>query len=296
MKDDQASSTAFTVLQGILYVAKSSPYNYLVDDEVVKVGRQILNASEEGRKRLKQLQSPWTLMSIKLKELLILPGITLHYILRKRYVEAVTRQALSDGVTQIVMLGAGFDTLSWRLHQKHSDVNFIEIDHPATQKVKVEALDKGDDKGSNMHFLSVDFSSQDLQSRLGEFAGFEPHRPTLFICEGVLMYLSEQDVDLLFKSIKHLSGSGTQFLYSTLEPKQNKKNTIPGLLYHHLKFIGEPINWDIDSEVMESYLQKQQCELKSMAGRDELIKFFIKDDIKVRLHSGEYFTHTQFSG
>lgn len=294
MKDDQASSTAFTVLQGILYVAQSSPFSYLVDDEVVKVGKQILNGSEEGRKRLKQLQSPWFSMSVKFRELLILPGITLHYILRKRYVEEVARQALTDGITQVIMLGAGFDTLSWRLHQQHKQINFIEIDHPATQKVKVAALDKADDKGSNMHFLSVDFSRQDLQTALGEFAGFEAQRPTLFICEGVLMYLDEQDVSLLFKSIKNLSGSGTHFLYSTLEPKQSIKNTIPGLLYHHLKFIGEPINWDIDSHAMEDYLQKQQCQLKSMAGRDELVKSFVKDDVKLRLHSGEYFTHTQF--
>jgi methyltransferase (TIGR00027 family) len=295
MKDDQASSTAFTVLQGILYVAQSSPYSYLVDDEVVSVGKQILNSSDEGRKRLKQLESPWHKLSVRLKEYLILPGITLHYILRKRYVEQLTRQALSDGITQVVMLGAGFDTLSWRLHQKHSDVTFIEIDHPATQKVKVTALDQGAQKGSNMHFLSVDFSRQDLQTALGEFAEFDPTKPTMFICEGVLMYLSEQDVDLLFKSIKNLCGSGTQFLYSTLEPRDSSKNTIPNLLYHHLKFIGEPINWDIDSHAMEDYLQKQQCELKSMAGRDELVKSFVKGDMKLRLHSGEYFTHTQFN-
>ena len=295
MKDDQASSTAFTVLQGILYIAQSSPYSYLVDDEVVSVGQQILNADEEGRKYLKQLKTPWFALSVKLREGLLLPGITLHYILRKRYVEAITREAIADGVTQVVMLGAGFDTLSWRLHQQHSEVNFIKIDHPATQKVKAHALDKDTAKQANLHFLSVDFARQDLQTRLSGFVGFEPDRPTLFICEGVLMYLDEKDIKLLFQSIKTLTGKGTQFLYSALEPRGSAKSTIPGLLYHYLKFIGEPINWDIASDKMASYLSQQDCELIALAGKEELLHRFVKDDTNVSLHSGEYFTHCQFS-
>lgn len=292
MKDDQASSTAYTVLQGILYIAQSSPFSYLVDEEVVTVGQRILQSSEEGRKRLNQLSSPWFSRSVKFKEWLVLPGITLHYILRKRHVEALTRQAIEEGVTQVIMLGAGFDTLSWRLHQLHREVNFIEIDHPATQKVKAEALTNA---ASNMNFLSVDFSRQDLQTRLSECDKFEPQRPTLFICEGVMMYLSEKDVNLLFQSIKKLTGTGTQFLYSTLEPRNSAKNTIPGLLYHHLKFIDEAINWDIDSDKMADFIQQHGCEVKSIAGRDELLQQFVKDSSDIRLHSGEYFVHCQFT-
>ncbi|MFT4930059.1 MAG: methyltransferase (TIGR00027 family) [Phenylobacterium sp.] len=294
MKDNEASSTAFTVLQGILYIAQSSPYSYLVDDDVVTVGRQILQDSETGRKLLKQLSGPWFSISVKIRERLLLPGITLHYILRKRHVEALTRQAISDGTTQVVMLGAGFDTLSWRLHQQHAEVNFIEIDHPATQAVKAQALNKQGNKGSNMHFLSVDFAKQDLKTRLGGLAEFDPERPTLFICEGVLMYLSEKDVTLLFDSIRDLTGSGSQFIYSVLEPQKHPKNTIPSLLYYHLKLLGEPINWDIASEDMAEFVKQQGCELKSMAGRDELLAAFVKDDANIRLHSGEYFSHCQF--
>jgi methyltransferase (TIGR00027 family) len=296
MKDNQASSTAFTVLQGILHIAKSSPFSYLIDDEVVSVGEQILQSSDEGRKRLKQLNSPLFALSVKLREWIILPGITLHYILRKRHVEALTRQAISEGATQVIMLGAGFDPLSWRLHKKHSEVNFIEIDHPATQKVKAQALDKGNDKGPNMHFLSVDFARQTLQDELSKMPQFDSSRPTLFICEGVLMYLDEKDVNLVFSSINNLTGKGTQFVYSTLEPIGSPKNTIPKLLYHHLKFIGEPVNWDIASEEMAQFLVQHNCQLKSLAGKKELLAQFVKDPDSVRLHSGEYFVHCQFDG
>lgn len=293
MKDDQASSTAYTVLQGILYVAQSTPFGYLVDDQVVKVGKKILQASEEGRNRLQQLDSVTFGWGVKLREAIMLPGITLHYILRKNHVETITRQAISDGVTQVVMLGAGFDTLPWRLHKQHADVNFIEIDHPATQKAKTAALNNSE-KGENLHFLSVDFAKEDLNSALGGFKMFQGQRPTLFICEGVMMYLDIKDVKILFESINHLCGSGTRFVFSTLEPQGSAKNTIPRLLYFYLKMLSEPIAWDIDSDKMSAFLTEQGCQLISMAGRDELLNAYVKDTKDISLHSGEYFCYCQF--
>tara|TARA_B100001971_G_C18267246_1_gene594457 strand:+ start:1380 stop:2264 length:885 start_codon:yes stop_codon:yes gene_type:complete len=293
VKNDQASSTAYTVLQGILHVAQASPYSYLVEDEVVELGQQILQGTEEGRKRLKQLATPMFTWSVKFRERLVLPGITLHYILRKRHVEAISQQAIEeDGVTQVVMLGAGFDTLSWRFHKRYPHVNFIEIDHPATQKAKVAGLNPGG--ASNMHFLSVDFAHQTLQHELSHFAGFEPERKTLFICEGVMMYLPEQAVHVLFQSIRALTGAGSLFLFSTLEPRNSPRNTIPSLLYYHLKLIGEPIAWSIGSERMADFIQQHDCELKSLAGRDALLERFVKDDRKLHLHSGEYFTLCEY--
>lgn len=295
MKDDQASSTAFTVLQGILYVAKTSQHKHLVDDDVVQVGRQILEHSEEGRKRLKQLNSGFFLKTTKWRERILLPGISLHYVLRKRHVESITRAAIANGKTQVIMLGAGFDTLPWRLHQLHPEVNFIEIDHPATQKEKAKSLEEHNTKGDNLHFLSVDFSHQDLKTRLTEFAGFDSTRPTLFICEGVMMYLDLTAVDVLFDSIRSLTGSGSEFVFSTLEPRGSAKNSVPGILYFHLKFIGEPIVWDIDSAAMPQFIEQRNCEVCSIAGRDELIAEHIGSSADVDIHQGEYFVHCRFN-
>ena len=292
MKDDQASSTAYTVLQGILYVHDTSPYRGLVDDEVVQVGKRILNASEEGRRRLAQLNSWLFKKTVSLRERLLLPGISLHYVLRKRHVENITRQVIANGVTQVVMLGAGFDTLPWRLHLSHPEVNFIEIDHPATQAQKAKAL--SDDKKDNLHFLSVDFAKQDLKTALGEFEHFDGGRKTLFICEGVMMYLQPKDVDILFDSIRELSGSGSEFVFSTLEPRGSAKNSVPGILYWHLKQLNEPIIWDVDSNNMAEFLKARRCELKSIAGRDEMVAQQLDGKLNQALHQGEYFVHCEF--
>ncbi|TQF70780.1 class I SAM-dependent methyltransferase [Pseudoalteromonas luteoviolacea] len=294
MKDNNASSTAFTVAQGLLFAAKTSKYGALVSDNVISVSRQILQGSEQGRHRLKQLNSWWFCKLAKLRERLLLPGISLHYVLRKRHIEQLTVEALSNGVTQVVVLGAGFDSLCWRLQTDYPEVNFIEIDHPATQKQKVKALEEGSNQSQNMHFLAVDFGRQQLLTALTEFKVFEPNRLTLFICEGVLMYLNEKDVNTIFGSIRALTGDGTQFVFSTLEPKESPKNTVPKMLYRHLEKLGEPILWDIDSHKMQDYLQTHQCELHSIAGGQELVAQQIPGKLHQKMYQGEYFVHCTF--
>jgi hypothetical protein len=46
---------------------------------------------------------------------------------------------------------------------------------------------------------------------------------------------------------------------------------------------------------MADFIKRHDCELKSLAGRDELLKRFVKDTSDIRLHSGEYFTFCEFN-
>ena len=45
-------------------------------------------------------------------------------------------KSIDEGAKQVVILGAGFDTLAWRLSEKFESIRFIEVDHPATSKEK----------------------------------------------------------------------------------------------------------------------------------------------------------------
>ena len=295
MKQDQVSSTAFTVMQGILYIAQSTPFSYLVKDEVVEVGNQLLMDSEEGRKRLNQLKSPILPLTVKIKEYLMLPGITLHYILRKSYIEDKAVEAIKNGTVQVVNLGAGFDTLAWRFCQQHKEVNFIEIDHPATSKYKKKALQKDASNIDNMHFLSVDFSQQNLYQALSEYEHFDDSLPTLYICEGVLMYLSKEDIDLLFDSIAKLTGTNSQLVFTAIEPQHSPKNNIRNLLYFYLKTVNEPICWTQDSTQLEQFVQTQNCTLEAYADTAELRRRYIKEDKTPTLHWGEYMVSVRFN-
>ncbi|MER2492814.1 class I SAM-dependent methyltransferase [Catenovulum sediminis] len=286
MEQDKASSTAYTVLQGTLYTANKSQYASLVSEDVITACQQILQASEIGRARLKQLESKSYNLLASFAEKILMPGITLHYVLRKRYIEEVVREALTDGVTQVVNLGAGFDSLAWRLHKEYSEVNFIEIDHPATNAEKEKAL--FDTQPENLSLLAIDFSQTDTKGALSQFDRFDPSRPTIYICEGVLMYLKKQDVDLLFKNLKELTGTSTRIVFSALEPMSSANNNTGLLLRIYLKLVSEPLNWTISSTDISEFLDKQAFKLLEIADTPLLAEKSLKGIKHGTLHKGEY--------
>src|SRR4051794_31802357 len=68
------------------------------------------------------------------------PGLCLHFMLRKRWIEHAVRSALARGARRVVVIGAGYDTLALRLAREFPALRFTEVDHPATQAVKRAAL------------------------------------------------------------------------------------------------------------------------------------------------------------
>jgi len=286
MKQDKASSTAYTVLQGLLFNTKNPDYQHLITPEIETVGRQILAASAEGKKRLRQLDSKAYQFIAPLMQSLLMPGITLHYALRKQFIEDATRRAIEQGVTQVVNLGAGFDTLAWRLHKTHQQVNFIEIDHQATNRQKEKAL--FNQTPNNLHLLAVDFSETDTYTALHSFEHFDAQRPTLFICEGVLMYLDLVDIQRLFSALKQLTGSGTRFIFSCVEPMDSPLNNTGSLLKLYLKLKNEPLNWMLTHDKLKTFVAEQGYTLQDMALTEDLRQRYLQNVKQGTLHQGEY--------
>ncbi len=287
MSEKSVSSTAFTVLQGLLYVGLYSDHKYLVSKETQLNAEKILSMSQEGTKRLAQCNSAVYHKVADVQEWALLPGIRLHYALRKSKIEQITEQAIADGYTQIVNLGAGFDCLLWQLHSKYKQINFIEIDHPTTSQYKQAALANTLDS-ENFHFLEVDFSHQNLQTELNQCSGFNSDLNTLFIAEGVLMYLSENDIRLLFKSMEELTQQECMFCFTSLEPPQSDKNNMRRLLQLYLKAVGEPLTFTLASQNMNNFLTTVNAELISMSDTNKMVDEFIKQPLNQLLHHGEY--------
>lgn len=290
MKDNQASATAYSVVQGLLKSAQNPNFKNIISTDAVSASRQILSATDEGQKRLAQLEKSWFLCLTDYAERLLMPGITLHYALRKRYIEDATRKAIDQGVKQIVNLGAGFDTLVWRLHTEDPQLICIELDHPATNAIKKQALVGKEE--TNLHLLAVDFNKTDARQVLQEFEGFDSSLPTLFICEGVLMYLPNTEVVRLFEGLKALTGSGTQFVFTSVEPMDSPENNTGALLKLFLKYLGEPLNWLMEKTDIASFLEANEYSLLEIASTDELEERYLKGVPHGVLHHGEYLVHS----
>lgn len=258
MKAGRASTTAFHVQQGILHIARQPCYAGLVPQGMEHKGRQILAGSDQGLKYLWQIETPWFCALLQLMEKLLLPGISLHYVMRKRYIEDCVRQSINDGVRQIVNLGAGLDTLLWRLHSSHEGICFIELDHPETLTLKRQAVVAAD----NLHLLEIDFTQQSIAAFLQEQSCFNPAEPTLFISEGVLMYLEESNVVHFFQDLKQLMTTDANLIFTSMEPLGSPEYPDSILLKAYLKLQKEPFKWSVSRSGLPDFLRSVGYVLK----------------------------------
>lgn len=130
---------------------------------------------------------------------------------------------------QILFLGAGFDTRSYRLVSlKAPNVSLFEADAPPTQRQKREALAGAGVDSSHVTFVGVNFAEKGAWLAAVMDAGLDPSLPTCCIWEGVAMYLTKEQVleDLLLFANKFASGSTISFDYISkyvMESKWTKK-------------------------------------------------------------------------
>jgi methyltransferase (TIGR00027 family) len=111
---------------------------------------------------------------------------------------AVRTMVIDDAVReaaapQVVILGAGYDGRAWRMPELAGAIVF-EIDHPATQALKRARVTELERTAREVRFVAVDFTKDDLDAKLAE-AGHDTSRPTMWIWEGVVMYLTPEEVD-----------------------------------------------------------------------------------------------------
>ena len=99
-------------------------------------------------------------------------GIYEYTIARTKYIDAIFRQALAEGVDQVLIFGAGFDTRALRFQPQAGDTGIFELDVPITQKAKLDrCARRGIDIPTNMVFISIDFDKEPLSEKLAG-AGF----------------------------------------------------------------------------------------------------------------------------
>ncbi len=124
-----------------------------------------------------------------------------NFVMRSRYAEDCLAEASGNGIGQYVMLGAGLDTFAYRQPEWGRALRIFEVDHPATQKWKLEKLAAaGIAVPGNLSMAPVDFENISLRDGLTA-AGFDPRVPTFFSSLGVSQYLSEGALEVSLKFV-----------------------------------------------------------------------------------------------
>lgn len=143
----------------------------------------------------------------------------LWFAARSRFAEDHLRAAVTRGIRQAVVLGAGLDTFSLRNPYASCGLHVFEVDQPDTQAWKrARIAEAGLTTPASLSFVPVDFEQQNLAEEL-HFAGFQPGIPAFFCWLGVVPYLHQDAIFAILHFIASLPDSEVVFDYT--EPLEN---------------------------------------------------------------------------
>jgi len=259
MRQDEPSNTALIVAAGLQLLRPPPALAHLMPDEAISRGAALLRAAQPLMASL--IWQPWFAATSRVLERATLPGITLHFALRKKRLRDHAHAAVADGCSQVVLLGAGLDTLCMELKAQYPQLSCIEIDHPATQRSKRAAAGAS---GQDIHYLGVDLAQQSLASVLDNCPAYRRDEPTLFVAEGLLMYVPFDAVTSLFEQMA-AAAPRTWVAFTWLETQAD----------------GRP-NFRRRSQLVDAWLALRGEPFMSGLPRDELPQFLARNGFELR--------------
>lgn len=133
---------------------------------------------------------------------------------RTRYIDEYVNQCIDNGIEQLIILGAGYDSRAYRMENLKEKVTVFEVDLPAIQKLKIEKLKKKIDLiPSNVVYVPINFNKETLSEKMTEYK-YNRDKKSLFIWEGVTPYLTADAVDETLHYVVKNSVPGSSIVFS----------------------------------------------------------------------------------
>ena len=207
-------------------------------------------------------------------------GIYEYVIARTKYIDAVFRQALAEQFDQVLIFGAGFDTRAIRFQDAIGNTRVFELDVSVTQQAKIGQYQKRLlDVPLNLKFIAIDFDKDSLSMKLNE-AGFYKQQRTLFMLEGLVMYLQPESVDATFQAIRDYAGKGSRVVFDYIYASVLRNE---GIYYGETGIVqtvsgaGEQWHFGIEKGQIEQFLARYTLQLIDHKDAKELEEAYFSD-------------------
>lgn len=149
----------------------------------------------------------------------------------------------SQDAKQFVLLGGGLDTRAYN-GLADSGLSLFELDQAATQRLKIDQLKQAGVDASHVTFVEVDFADGAWMNDLAA-AGFDPAQKTIFLWEGVTLYLSTQDVGETIAALRETT-SGNSVLLADIYANNFVQMANKGAMGRTLDATGEAMSFGLD--------------------------------------------------
>ncbi|MCC7171693.1 MAG: SAM-dependent methyltransferase [Planctomycetes bacterium] len=294
MREGQPSKTALGVARGLVFAAADPTLGPLCPPRAGDYAEKILGAQSRTQAiELKLLSQTWYRALGRVHERIWVRGGFLHLALRKRFIDDSVRAALADGAEQLVVIGGGLDTLALRIAEDEPSRHVFELDHPDSQAAKRRGLDALPPRPANFHLEGVDLAQHALPDVLARIQAFEAAKPTVFVAEGLLMYLDHDDVKRLLDGIANTAPAHSRIVFTFLSADELGRPVIGHAAARTrflLKLYGEPLRSGIHPERLGEYLRERGFALREHWDERRLLARYLpeRDAARTPLLDWEY--------
>jgi methyltransferase (TIGR00027 family) len=203
------------------------------------------------------------------------PGGIEYQAARTKHIDRVLGEALDRGLSQLVILGVGYDTRPYRFRRELEGTRVFEVDQAGTLARRTRLAERRlPPVGSTR--VAVDFDREDPGSRLHE-SGFRSGLATLIIWEGVTMFITVEAVD---RTLGCISAAGAEVVFDYVARSALER---PAAHYggeeaaRHFERTGEPWRFGVEPEQVAALLERHRLELRSHLGPAELQAAYLAD-------------------
>jgi methyltransferase (TIGR00027 family) len=220
-------------------------------------------------------------------------GITGFILARCRYMDDLLTESLGQGLRQLVILGAGYDSRAYRFEGLKQEVSVFEVDHPATQQAKLKQLRKilaPAEPPGNVVFVPLDFTWETLEARLPE-CGYSEQLKTLFIWEGVSMYLDLTSVENTLAFVTGHSPPGSaivfDYMYQGVLDGRIKGHSEVSSMRRYRGISAETLRFGIEEGQVEAFLlERGFSQAVNVSGAELHRRYFSGKNARRKVASG----------
>jgi methyltransferase (TIGR00027 family) len=206
------------------------------------------------------------------------PGVARYLLARTRHFDRVLEEEIAEGLGQLVLLGAGYDTRPYRYRDALAKSKVFELDHPDTAARKRKMLERiYGGLPEHVVFVAIDFATESLEERLIQ-SGFDPARRSLFLWEGVSYYLTEQAIDAVLGVIVRRSPPSSAVLFDYIyQAVVDGVSTAYGApeTQARVRAMGEPFLFGLPETGARSFLEARGFRVASDLGPEELDRRYL---------------------
>ena len=215
MKSGRVSQTALKIGLIIIALSEKAGWKLRLPQGLAELTERLIlaaNVTGYGYRIIQLNKKPWAIRLYEYSETKI-PGTFEGIGERKIFMDEQVLAAIEAGARQVLVVGAGFDTLCLRLAPQFPSVEFFEVDHPATSAAKAKGVAQ-EGQSENMTLVAVDLNDIPLSVLMQETGRWDTHAQSVVVAEGLLIYLKEEVVRQLFREVAACTGSGTRVAFS----------------------------------------------------------------------------------